>query len=1125
MLISKNELENKNDDELFNMNYNYQLSDDEELQEKMYKKRELYYYKYEDQPELTSDDEIKEYRKEACKKTIDLRNYQLLLSNFINPETPYKGLVIFHGTGTGKTCIAINIAEGFIKMVQQYGTKILVLVPGPLIGESWKRQFLTCTKNKYINNDELLNCDATTKEKLVKKGITNALQNYKVMSFTSFVKKTLGNKISEHKNGKLEYLKKDGEYVRELTVDTMQNLDNTLCIVDEAHQLTGNDRGKALIKMIKKSINLKILLLTATPMKNMADDIVELINYLRPQTSQMKKNKIFDYDYNSLKIKEGGLEYLKKMSNGYVSYLRGRDPLTYAIGVDKGKKHPELLFTKVINSKMLNFQEMTYQNMIKTIGDSDKLHKKKEALSNFVFPVLNADKSEIIGNYGKEGMHFLINQLKMQSKLLNEKVAKDILNIKDYDGDEKFIYLSENKKELRGKIFSEEYLENFSSKFYNTLKNLNELVYGQKGLKTAFIYSNLVKVGIKLFQTVMLHNGYLEYNEDNVYDIKSNTLCYYCGKKYHTHSDLDKNIPFHDFGPAIILTITGKSAGDENDMIKEKYMGILENVYNSESNVNGNRLKFVLGSKVLNEGINFKNVQEVHILDVHFTLGRVYQVIGRAIRGCSHIKIMENVMFPEVNIYRYVIIDSKGTSSEIELYKNAEIKELVIKKVERSLKEIAIDCPLNYTGNVFKSEVQTYKSCKMPTKDLTEEDQICPDICDYMNCVYKCADNKLNLEYYDPENLLYKKISSNKLDYSTFNETFIKAEVDIIKEKIKEMYLFKYAYTLKDIITFVKTIYTNNKQDLFNDFFVYKALNALMPYGVNELVNFKDMIYDKFNNRGYLIFAKKYYIFQPFDDNFDQQNFNLPMYYRTNNLKNVFNVDLNLMDFMKIKYNKNQLQHNKTNEIVEYSIDKSYYDARDEFDFIGIIDIVYNKKNETNMEVFKFRKKRDKIVEKKRLSGLQSFIGANCLTTKSKNELENIVDILNKKIGIKTKNISNKTYDDSKISLCGKIKELLMFLEKYSVGKNKMTYIMIPSNYPKYVFPYNLEDRLEKIKQKLFILVDEKYIKINNIQKNIHNKNIITSYSISIKKTDLDNNIKKELTNIGFNKKFEFVVE
>jgi ERCC4-related helicase len=63
------------------------------------------------------------------------------------------------------------------------------------------------------------------------------------------------------------------------------NLNNSIIIVDEAHNLTGNTRGEALMKIIRNSTNLKLLLLTATPMKNLGDDIVELLNFLRPEDS------------------------------------------------------------------------------------------------------------------------------------------------------------------------------------------------------------------------------------------------------------------------------------------------------------------------------------------------------------------------------------------------------------------------------------------------------------------------------------------------------------------------------------------------------------------------------------------------------------------------------------------------------------------------------------------------------------------------------------------------------------------------------------------------------------------------------------------------------------------------
>ena len=46
-------------------------------------------------------------------KHTSLLPHQQWLANYIGPKTPYKGMLIYHETGTGKTCTAITIAENF----------------------------------------------------------------------------------------------------------------------------------------------------------------------------------------------------------------------------------------------------------------------------------------------------------------------------------------------------------------------------------------------------------------------------------------------------------------------------------------------------------------------------------------------------------------------------------------------------------------------------------------------------------------------------------------------------------------------------------------------------------------------------------------------------------------------------------------------------------------------------------------------------------------------------------------------------------------------------------------------------------------------------------------------------
>ncbi len=86
-----------------------------------------------------------------------------------------------------------------------------------------------------------------------------------------------------------------------------------------------------------------------------------------------------------------------------------------------------------------------------------------------------------------------------------------------------------------------------------------------------------------------------------------------------------------------------------------------------------------------------------------------------------------------------------------------------------------------------------------------------------------------------------------------------------------------------------------------------------------------------------------------------------------------------------------------------------------------------------------------------------SLKGAVCATSKTKEYLEDIA----KGIGLDIKSIKTRT------DLCNEIKRAFLSLEKYSKGKNKKTYIMIPSNHNKYPFPFNLEDRADFIKHKL----------------------------------------------------------
>jgi superfamily II DNA or RNA helicase len=51
----------------------------------------------------------------------ELLPYQKLVRDYLLAETPYRGLLVYHGLGSGKTCSAISVAEEMRDYMKQMG--------------------------------------------------------------------------------------------------------------------------------------------------------------------------------------------------------------------------------------------------------------------------------------------------------------------------------------------------------------------------------------------------------------------------------------------------------------------------------------------------------------------------------------------------------------------------------------------------------------------------------------------------------------------------------------------------------------------------------------------------------------------------------------------------------------------------------------------------------------------------------------------------------------------------------------------------------------------------------------------------------------------------------------------
>ena len=1066
--------------------YSYPSVDDEDYQLKMYEKREIYVNRSGERKKINNYRELKKYRDSVCTDRVkNLQTHQSGIASIITPDTPYKGVLMFWEPGKGKTCGTIAVTELFKNMVTKYNTKIHILVPGRLLKESWKDEIIKCTKETYLKDysQEMGYVAEEDKINAKKQARNNFSQYYKIMSHVGFTKRVLGQKIIDHvkdvESGKMnkQYKKTlQGDYERDITGDKIESLDNTLLVIDEAHHIVNNDYGLAVKRIIENSKNLRILLLTGTPMKNLADDIVELINFLRPSDSQIDRNLIFTSPTQNhlMDYKPGGREYLARMVRGYVSYVGGTDLFLYGKSIEMGSVPDKLMFTSVTQCEMEPFQEKIYLETV--LHNDDPLDRKSTAVSNFAFPYFQDGK--IIGKYGLDGLTALIQNIKTDKLALFEKLKQMGIT-----GNE-LITVNENLKTIGGDILKINNLKHFSSKFTRCLNILDEMVNERSGL--AFVYSNVVKIGIELFEQVLLYNGYLEYNPNEIYDLKDDTRHFLTGERY---IDFKKNLRSGKFLPATFLTVTGGT--EEESQIPEEKKIIIDSVFSNPGNVNGKYIKVILGSKVMTEGITLKNVSEIIILDVPYHLGQIMQINARGMRFCAHNAIAtEENPYPEIRLHKLIVKvkNSDELTSEGILYQKAEHKYILVKDVERVLQENAIDCAINYNINTF-TDGNNYVECIPPLeykalKDKTGFKQ-CPVACNFQRCTYQCSGKKINLKYYDNNSKTYKKIKKADLDFTTFTTKMARNEINACKDKIKEMFCFKYVYHLNDIMDYIKGSLSDEQMDLFEEFFCFKAIDEFVLTSENEFNNFHDAIYDKFNVPGYLIYRSKFYIFQPLN-----QNENVPMYYRVN-----YTYDL-LEELTLNQYFKNSLDSKITSEIEEltgittneYNFDAAmeYYDSKNEAKYVGIIDkpVARKKSVKGNLkDVFKIREKKKKDLAKKRGTGIPTLKGSVCETSKDKKYLIKIA----KAIGLT--DFSQNTRGD----ICDAIRIQMLYLEKYGIEQDgsKYTHVIIPVNHPEYIFPLNLEDRIQNIITQLGEKINEK-IKVtkfdNGIFEGVRNK-------------------------------------
>ena len=310
-----------------------------------------------------------------------------------------------------------------------------------------------------------------------------------------------------------------------------------------------------------------------------------------------------------------------------------------------------------------------------------------------------------------------------------------------------------------------------------------------------------------------------------------------------------------DFNQARYMVIAG-----DHEKLSHKMEEELK-IATSPENKDGKQIKIIIGSVVASEGIDFKRIRSLHILEPWIHLNRIEQTIGRGIRFCSHGDLDEEQKNVLIYLHTTYNHNDKETIDSL-IYRYAEKKAIDIGEIEDILKREAIDRFLFREANVITSKNVSQMNLQPPIHDskiisLKPFDKPYSKICSYLP---KCNYNS-ELTKKEFNSLLNTTLDDTET--STVNYELSENLILNVQKKIGELFQEMSIYSLDSIIGLLKDFY---KLDL-----------SVIYLSLQTMIQTKYPIFNKERELGYLIYSGYYYIFQPLL----LKDESIPLYYRT----------------------------------------------------------------------------------------------------------------------------------------------------------------------------------------------------------------------------------------------------
>jgi len=769
-----------------------------------------------------------ECKNEVCDvadKSISLFPQQRLIKDYIQIDSPFRGALLYHELGSGKSGASIAAAEGYINK-----KKMFVLSPASLavnyeneilkissIGLNLKKDWflVKVVKTNKQAMDILLQKYAIDKAIIKKDGLVwiplyeNDIPNATIMKEKPTLddKPMISQMISHIIRNRYTFISYNG-----LTANLIKTLgtspfDNSFVIIDEVHNFSsrivnGSKLARDIYIRLMNAKDCRIILLSGTPIINNPYEISTVVNLIRgymnvyefPFTKMTEQGFIKQMENDGLMdiIDEFGID--QENSKILLSLLpRGykRDKETNLIskkiwGIDekkaieqiskslKIKTKPDMNIYSALpntrdefNSTFLDFsdeenpktknEDLFMRRVLGTlsyysISGSELFPKRLEDITRYLYmtdtqfkkytdvraierKMDNAkkgkggvfdDKSSVYRAFSRMVCNFAFpeeiervypNDIK---KAIKKEIDEDANSNASIESDiiikeePKAFEVYETKLKLAiQQLLDKQYLtyentkKEFSPKFSAMLDDMNNTA------GSCLVYSQFRSVeGLGLFTEFLNMNGYKQVDLKKV-----------DGEFYLTDDDIfderydNKRYVIFDQDREKTKYLMNLFNGDFKNLPNEVIKALPDDL----NQLYGKLVKLFCITASGAEGISLKNVRAVLITEPYWNNIRIDQVIGRAIRSCSH----ESLPLKDRNVvvYRYIMRFTKtqlekdysiqtldkGITTDEHILLMANKKMAIVNQFLKMLKASSFDCIINsYQNKPLENDYKCY---------------------------------------------------------------------------------------------------------------------------------------------------------------------------------------------------------------------------------------------------------------------------------------------------------------------------------------------------------------------------------------------------------------------------------